>query len=350
MKVTLFRPRVRGKKGSFYIKWREDVWDEETQRLVQKEKRKSLGTTDKRFAESIRREVEEGLLRKKHGLAPPPRDQDPKGAWKLFEATVQRAPSTMQCYERCWFAFFEFCGRRTLSGVRPTDVLQYQKMLTRTFKPTYVRKRMVTCRFIWKCLIEWEEISGDNPFNVFKPPPIGKLPSRFLEWDVVQKLVDTARDMEPDHYLMIVLACYGGFRRHEIDRAKWEHVDWEANTLFVDGKKNAASNSTIHLHPTLRETLLPYRQLGGYMVKPGKGWTSKSGSQRADLQKLWDAVRNKADVEARLHDLRHSFACRLLDLGYGLPQIAKMLRHADLKSTQRYADLRSLKVEIKQAI
>ena len=42
---------------------------------------------------------------------------------------------------------------------------------------------------------------------------------------------------------------------------------------------------------------------------------------------------------ARLHDLRHSFASRALALGESLPMIGKLLGHARIETTARYAHL-----------
>ncbi len=41
----------------------------------------------------------------------------------------------------------------------------------------------------------------------------------------------------------------------------------------------------------------------------------------------------------RLYDCRHSFASRALALGEGLPMIGKLLGHARVETTARYAHL-----------
>ena len=41
----------------------------------------------------------------------------------------------------------------------------------------------------------------------------------------------------------------------------------------------------------------------------------------------------------RLHDLRHTYASFAVSGGFSLPIIAKMLGHADIKTTERYAHL-----------
>jgi integrase len=68
---------------------------------------------------------------------------------------------------------------------------------------------------------------------------------------------------------------------------------------------------------------------------------------RYDYKSAWTTLRKKVGLQdARWHDLRHSFATRLLDLGYSMKDIAIMLRHSSTRPTERYADLRVLKVRI----
>ena len=56
---------------------------------------------------------------------------------------------------------------------------------------------------------------------------------------------------------------------------------------------------------------------------------------------FWCGVRDEPGIvaDARLHDLRHSFASRALALGEGLPMIGKLLGHTQVQTTARYAHL-----------
>ena len=51
-------------------------------------------------------------------------------------------------------------------------------------------------------------------------------------------------------------------------------------------------------------------------------------------------IRARAELDdVRIHDLRHSFASRALALGESLPMIGKLLGHAQVQTTARYAHL-----------
>ena len=66
----------------------------------------------------------------------------------------------------------------------------------------------------------------------------------------------------------------------------------------------------------------------------------EAGAHMRDVDHAWRGVRARAGLGGvRIHDLRHSYASRALALGEGLPVIAKLLGHAHLETTARYAHL-----------
>ena len=58
------------------------------------------------------------------------------------------------------------------------------------------------------------------------------------------------------------------------------------------------------------------------------------------LRHVWKKICKLAEInDVRVHDLRHTYASYAVSKGYSLPVIAKMLGHADIKTTERYAHL-----------
>jgi integrase len=75
----------------------------------------------------------------------------------------------------------------------------------------------------------------------------------------------------------------------------------------------------------------------GNWVFPG----DKPGEHLAALWHVWHFVRERAGLgkDARLYDLRHTFASVGAGGGLGLPIIGRLLGHTQSRTTQRYADL-----------
>ena len=54
----------------------------------------------------------------------------------------------------------------------------------------------------------------------------------------------------------------------------------------------------------------------------------------------WDNARKKAGLpEVRMHDLRHSYASSLVNVGTSIYVVSKVLGHSQIKNTMRYSHL-----------
>ena len=63
-------------------------------------------------------------------------------------------------------------------------------------------------------------------------------------------------------------------------------------------------------------------------------------SQLIDTKTLWTTVCREAEIDnARMHDLRHTFASHLVSSGFSLPTIGRLLGHTEPRTTDRYAHL-----------
>src|SRR5204863_9039827 len=67
----------------------------------------------------------------------------------------------------------------------------------------------------------------------------------------------------------------------------------------------------------------------------------KKGQPLAQLWHVWHYVRDRAGLgaDARLYDLRHTFASVGAGGGLSLPIIGRLLGHTQARTTQRYAHL-----------
>lgn len=58
------------------------------------------------------------------------------------------------------------------------------------------------------------------------------------------------------------------------------------------------------------------------------------------IQRSWDTARKAAGLpEVHVHDLRHSMASNMVNTGRSIYEVAKVLGHSQLKTSQRYAHL-----------
>jgi integrase len=164
---------------------------------------------------------------------------------------------------------------------------------------------------------------------------------RYLTADELRRLGTVLSEAQADgSESPFVLAAIGlliltGARLREILTLRWEHVDFQNGVLRLPDSKTGAkpiylSDPALHL---LRN--VPRLQNNPHVI-PGKN----AGARLINLQKPWRRLRAKAGLnDARIHDLRHSFASVAAGRGMSLPVIGKLLGHTQASTTQRYAHL-----------
>jgi len=94
-----------------------------------------------------------------------------------------------------------------------------------------------------------------------------------------------------------------GVRRDELLKAKWEDIDWDRNELKLPETKAGQ----VHYVPLSAAALAIIQELpkqeGNPYILPGE----KPGHHLVNIEKIWQRVRKKANVEdVRIHDLRRT--------------------------------------------
>jgi integrase len=139
----------------------------------------------------------------------------------------------------------------------------------------------------------------------------------------------------PVAFDIIRLLALTGARRNEIARLKWEEVDQERSTLRLQDSKTG--RKVIPLGAAALSVLVAQPRSNFVYVFPQPGEPDKPFR---GLFYAWELARERARLAGvRIHDLRHSFASAGLASGQALPLIGKLLGHAQVTTTARYAHL-----------
>ena len=129
--------------------------------------------------------------------------------------------------------------------------------------------------------------------------------------------------------MLLVTGC----RTSEILNLKREYVDIANNCIHLPDSKTGAR--TIHLSPVAFDILNALPSEEGFVFH-----SPRENKRLTTLRCLWKKICGITDLkDYRLHDLRHTYASFAVSGGFSLPIIAKMLGHADIKTTERYAHL-----------
>ncbi|MGA0587256.1 phage integrase [Dyella sp. KRB-257] len=135
-----------------------------------------------------------------------------------------------------------------------------------------------------------------------------------------------------DHIMpMTLLALNTGMRRGEITQLTWADVDLKAKRVTVRAGY-AKSGKARHI------------PLNSEAVAVLERWKKQQPEGRLFnlicTAKAWGRLMEKAGLEDfRFHDLRHTFASKLVMAGVDLNTVRELLGHGDIKMTLRYAHL-----------
>lgn len=184
-----------------------------------------------------------------------------------------------------------------------------------------------------------EKMRVDNPVRGVKRYQDNR-GERFLSAIELASLGDAIRKVEAQGgnksaIAIIRLLTFSGARKSEITKLKWQEVDFERSCLRLADSKSGAK--VVPLGPPALAILA---DLKPSHESPFVFPAESGGSAFQGTEKVWRKVRLAAGLGAlRIHDLRHSFASAGLLAGDNLAIIGKLLGHADVKTTARYAHL-----------
>ena len=279
-------------------------------------------------------------------------------SYEAYLATEKKASSnTLSSYLRDVHQFESYTGRETLplDQVAQSDVEDYIKYLTGRGKSVATVTRAVASLKSFYGFLVGEGWMSSNPARSVTPAKVErKLPqiltSKEVELFLEQPECTDAKGVR-DH-AMLELLYATGIRVSELIELNVNCLNLSGGFLRCVGK---GKERIIPLYSTA------VRALADYMnhVRPqlleaadeAALFVNMNG-KRMSRQGFWKIIKHyqeKAGIKKEItpHTLRHSFAAHLLENGADLRSIQEMLGHADISSTQVYAQL--VKQKLKDA-
>jgi integrase len=139
---------------------------------------------------------------------------------------------------------------------------------------------------------------------------------------------------------LVLLALNTGLRRGESFSLRWADIDADSTMLTVRAAAAKSGDSRrVPLNHEAQLTLKAWKKqqnpADDELVFPGA-----EGERLTNINKSWATVCELAKLtDFRLHDCRHHFASRLVQLGVDLNMVRQLMGHQDIKMTFRYAHL-----------
>jgi len=153
-----------------------------------------------------------------------------------------------------------------------------------------------------------------------------------------------ARKMPKRAYAIVRLALDLGLRSGEIAHLNLNDIDWQAGTLTLRGTKSLRQD-VVPLPEETGKALAGYLQNERPLIRHPAVFVRQVAGRNLPItscaiQKVIKrSCRRIGLPDASAHALRHTVACRLVERGSSLKEVADLLRHRSLNSTLIYAKL-----------
>lgn len=160
---------------------------------------------------------------------------------------------------------------------------------------------------------------------------------RYLTEEEEGRLLDAIKD--PLLKDIVVFALNTGLRKGEIINLKWDEVDLNLRCIVLGAERTKSKR--MHILPLNRKALEVIERRLREMRKDCPYVFHRGGKQVRCFKRAFRNALTRAGIkDFRFHDLRHTFASRLVQKGVDLYIIKELLNHADITTTQRYAHLK----------
>jgi excisionase family DNA binding protein len=238
--------------------------------------------------------------------------------------------------EYCIEKLKKFFRNSYLHETSSFDVEKAKAELVKKRKPSRVNRYLALLKKMFNLAIDWGYVK-ENPVNrVEFFSEKDNLKERILSEDEEERLLEEcAEHLKP----IVVTALHTGMRRGEILSLKWNQVNLLKRIIRVE-KTKSGKIRYIPMNDVLFEELIKLKKQNGksdhVFLYP------RTKKPIADVKTAFNAAKKDAGIkDLRFHDLRHTFASRLVERGVDLITVMDLLGHHSVVVTQRYTHSRA---------
>ena len=225
-----------------------------------------------------------------------------------------------------------------------------------------VARKLAAVRALFRVELEQGRLT-QNPADLISAPKRPKTLPRVLKREEVEMLLDRIPALTPLELrdrALLELAYASGLRAEELVTVEVGAIDFDAETVRVDGKGGKTRMVPVGEHalaaiarylerarPALRiekRDTATLQQEPLFLSKTGRRLSTSDVRRRLRTWTRAAQSRAPAVAQAHPHTLRHSFATHLLEGGADLRSIQELLGHATISTTQVYTRVESVRL------
>jgi integrase len=293
----------------------------------------------------VSKTVAKEILAKKKAEAVEERYELPsKKPSPLFEAMAEeyfkyyranRRPRSVERHEMSYKALKPVFAGKRLADISPFLIEKYKRIRKEHGRSEVtINRELAFLKNMFTMAIIWRRAS-ENPVSQVKFFREENGRTRFLTDEEEARLLGTCSSyLRP----VVVTALHTGFRKSELLSLTWSNVDFRQRLITVEAAyaKNGEARS-VPMTNTLTETLQALRRDGD---SSGAVFLTRHGTPYRHVSKNFTRACSRIGLtDVTFHDLRHTFASRLVMRGVDLTTVKELMGHKRIDMTLRYAHL-----------
>lgn len=243
------------------------------------------------------------------------------------------APSTCEAYVGCARAFVAHYLKPP-EQMGETEIRGFLLHLEAKKKSTSTRRVYASAlKFLYGVTLQQPELAA----KIVGPKRVTQRLPDVISRSDIERLIEATRSMK--HKAILMLAYGAGLRVSEVCALRTEDIDSQRMVVHIrQGKRKR--DRYVMLPARVLEMLRDYwreeRPKGSFLFPGARPGTCIAISS---VQKYLEKSANRAKLAKHVspHVLRHTFATHLLDAGTDVSVIQKLLGHASISTTMRYA-------------
>jgi len=252
----------------------------------------------------------------------------------------QRRKSSYERHKYSAGNLLKFFGENTpVEEINLESVENYKSWrLSQGIKPTSINKEL---RFLATMINRAVEFEWIPKHKLYRRPILIKGVNdarlRYLTDEEEKRLFSVVKN--PLLRDILIFALNTGLRRCEILSLKWKNVDFENRYLILEPEQT--KNKKWHVLPL---NSAAWKVIENRLKEKAENCEyvfHRNGKPIKSIRTAFESALKRAEIkDFRFHDLRHTFASRLVQKNIDLYVIKELLNHSDIQTTQRYAHLK----------
>ena len=322
-----------------------------------KQVRRSLKTREKRIAKQKAAQLELAIHEAQLF------GKEPARSFKELMVNYLEAKQTSRGFARLQYAckpLVEYFGDSDVTQLIESHVEQYIASRSKSVTDGTIKRELGTLSAAFNHAIKKHHWRIGNPCSKAEVPKEPKGRVRYLTHAEAQRLLLAAESpvngegmaltsQYKSAVLMdfIELALNTGCRKGELLNLKWENIDFSTRLLHLEETKSGEWQ-IVPINEEARKVLVRRMRLRDENC-PNTPWVffhltsalnTEVGDRVKNVRKAFSTACRRVGIDNfHIHDLRHTFASWLVMEGVPLFEVSKLLRHASIQMTERYAHL-----------